>query len=81
MLRGEVVSTTNIGPAPAVFVENEVQGPLNEVAYCDTYVLPLTPLIVTTGFRLNESADAVAPVLVVELRSLGLAAALVATTE
>ena len=65
MLSGEVVSTTNIGTAPAVFVENEVQGPLNEVAYCDTYVVPLTPLIVTTGYRLNESADAVADVLVV----------------
>ena len=65
MLFGEVVSTTNIGPAPAVFVENEVQGPLTEVAYCDTYVVPLTPLIVTTGYRLNESADNVAAVLIV----------------
>ena len=65
MLNGEVVSITNIGPAPAVFVENEVQGPLTEVAYCDTYVVPLTPLIVTTGYRLNESADTVADVLVV----------------
>jgi hypothetical protein len=65
MLSGEVVSTTNIGPIPAVFVENEVQGPLNEVAYCDTYVVPLTPLIVTTGNRLNESDVAVADVLVV----------------
>ena len=81
MLSGEVVSTTNIGPAPAVFVENEVQGPLTEVAYCDTYVVPLTPLIVTTGYRLNESADTVAAVLRVEGRSLGLAAELVATTE
>ena len=63
MLSGEVVSTTNIGPAPAVFVENEVQGPLTEVAYCVTYVVPLTPLIVTTGYRLNESADTVAAVL------------------
>ena len=80
MLKGEVVSTTNIGPAPAVFVENEVQGPLSEVAYCDTYTEPLTPLIVTTGNRLNESADNVAPVLRVEGRSLGLAAELVATT-
>ena len=65
MLSGEVVSTTNIGPIPAVFVENEVQGPLNEVAYCDTYVVPLTPLIVTTGYRLNASDVAVADVLVV----------------
>ena len=56
MLSGEVVSTTNIGPAPAVFVENEVQGPLTEVAYWTTYVVPLTPLIVTTGYRVNESA-------------------------
>ena len=65
MLSGEVVSTTNIGPAPAVFVENEVQGPLAEVAYWTTYVVPLTPLIVTTGYKLNESADTVAAVLVV----------------
>ena len=64
MLSGEVVSITNIGPAPAVFVENKVQGPFNEVAYCDTYVLPLTPLIVMTGYRLNESADTVADALV-----------------
>ena len=81
MLSGEVVSTTNIGPAPAVFVENEVQGPLTEVADWTTYVVPLTPLIVMTGYRLNESADTVAAVLVVKLRSLGLAAALVANTE
>ena len=65
MLSGEVVSTTNIGPAPAVFVENEVQGPLTEVEYWTTYVVPLTPLIVTTGNRLNESADTVAAVLAV----------------
>ena len=64
MLSGEVVSTTITGPVPAVFVENEVQGPLTVVAYCDTYVEPLTPLIVTTGYRLNESADTVAAVLV-----------------
>ena len=75
-----MVSTTNIGPAPAVFVENEVQGPLGEVAYCDTYVLPLTPLIVTTGNRLNDSADTVAGALRDQGRSLGLAAALVANT-
>ena len=81
MLKGEVVSITCIGPAPAVFVENEVQGPLNEVAYCDTYVVPLTPLMVTTGFRVNESADNAADALRVEGRSLGLAAELVATTE
>ena len=81
MLRGEVVSTTNIGPAPAVFVENEVQGPPVEGADCTTYVVPLTPLMVTTGNRLNESADTVAAVLVAKLRSLGLAAALVASTE
>ena len=81
MLSGEVVSTTNIGPAPAVFVENEVQGPLGEVAYCDTYVLPLTPLIVTTGNRSNESADNEAAALRVEGRSLGLAEELLATTE
>ncbi len=81
MLSGEVVSTTNIGPAPAVFVENEVQGPLTVVAYCDTYVLPLMPLMVTTGNRLKESAVTVAAVLRVEGRSLGLAAELVATTE
>jgi len=81
MLSGEVVSITFIGPAPAVFVENEVQGPLTEVAYCDTYVVPLTPLIVMTGYRLNESAETVAAVLVVKLRSLGLAAELVANTE
>ena len=56
MLKGEVVSTTYSGPAPIVFVANEVQGPLNEVAYCVTYVLPGTPLTVTTGNRLNDSA-------------------------
>ena len=65
MLSGEVVSTTITGPAPAVFVENEVQGPLTEVAYCDTYVVPLSPLIVMTGSKVNESADAVADALVV----------------
>ena len=81
MLNGEVVSITNIGPAPAVFVENEVQGPFTEVAYCDTYVVPLTPSIVTTGFRVNESADNVAAALRVEGRSLGLAEELLATTE
>ena len=64
MLSGEVVSTTNIGTVPAVFVENEVQGPLTEVAYCDTYVTPLMPLIVTTGYRLNELAVTVADWLV-----------------
>ncbi len=81
MLSGEVVSMISSGPAPAVFVENEVQGPLNEVAYCDTYVVPLTPLIVTTGNRLNDSAVPVTTWLKVYERSLGLAAALVATTE
>ena len=65
MLNGEVVSTTMIGPAPAVFVENEVKGPLTEVAYCDTYVLPLTPLMVMTGYRLNDSPVTVAGALAV----------------
>ena len=81
MLSGEVVSTTMIGPAPAVFVENDVKGPLTEVAYCDTYVLPLIPLIVMTGYRLNDSPVAVAVWLKVKLRSFILAEELVATTE
>ena len=59
IFKGEVVSITFSGPVPAVFVENEVKGPLGVVAYCDTYVLPFTPLMVMTGYRLNDSAVAV----------------------
>ncbi len=69
MLSGEVVSITFTGPVPAVFVENEVQGPLTEVAYCDTYVAPLMPFIVTTGNRLNDSPVTEAAWLEAKLRS------------
>jgi hypothetical protein len=66
-LIGEVVSTKYIGAKlAAVFVTNGVQitGGVNELVYSPTYLLPGTPLTVTTGYRLIPMVLNVAELLV-----------------